>query len=77
MKMNTVDDLKKEFNARFVLLKQVTEKYLGWSEDFTRDQASKGLVPFRTFKAIKSNKAPWLVDIIDLAEYLEKMKLGT
>lgn len=75
--MNTVDDLKKEFNARFIELKQVTEKYLGWSEAFTRDQASRGLVPFRTFKAIKSNKAPWLVDVIDLANYMEKQRLGT
>jgi hypothetical protein len=74
--MNTAEDLKKEFNARYVHLKQVTEKYLGWTEDYTRDQASKGLVPFRTFKAIKSHKAPWLVDVIDLAEYMQKMRLG-
>jgi hypothetical protein len=74
--MTTADDLKLEFNARFIDLKQVTAKYLGWSEDFTRDQANKGLIPFRTFKAVKSNKAPWLVDVIDLANYMEKQRLG-
>ena len=74
--MTTADDLKIEFSARFIELNQVTAKYLGWSEDFTRDQANKGLIPFRTFKAVKSNKAPWLVDVIDLANYLDKMRVG-
>jgi hypothetical protein len=75
--MSTTDDLKIEFNTRFIELKRVTEKYLGWSEDFTKDQASRGLVPFKTFKLTKSNKAPWLVDAIDLANFIEKVKLST
>jgi hypothetical protein len=74
--MTTAEDLKIEFSARFIELKKVTTKYFGWSEDFTRDQANKGLIPFRTFKAVKSNKAPWLVDVIDLANYLDKMRVG-
>jgi hypothetical protein len=72
----TTEDLKIEFNARFVELKHVTAKYFGWSEDFTRDQASRGLIPFRTFKAVKSNKAPWLVDVIDLSNFMEKKRMG-
>ena len=74
--MNTAEDLKKEFQARFVKLNDVSEIYFGWTDNYTRDQAAKGLIPFPIFKAVDSTKSPWLVDVIDLADWLEKRRMG-
>ena len=74
--MNTAEDLKQEFKARYVKLNEVTEVYFEWTENYTRDQAAKGLIPFPIFKAVDSPKAPWLADVIDVADWLEKRRLG-
>jgi len=72
--MNAAEDLKKEFNARYIKLTDVSDRYFCWTENYTRDQAAKGLVPFPIFKAVNSIKSPWLVDVIDLADWLEKRR---
>ena len=75
--MNTAEDLKKEFGTRFPRLEMVTEKFLGLTDKRTiyRDY-EKGKIPFPAFKMTKSAKAPFLVDVFELAKYVDQQALS-
>ena len=74
--MNTADDLKKEFNTRFPKLEDVAERFLGITDkaDVYR-KYSQGKIPFPAFRAFKSQKAPILVDVVALAQYLDSQAI--
>ncbi|CAB4202726.1 Transcription regulator PrtN [uncultured Caudovirales phage] len=74
--MNTANDLKDEFNTRFPKLEDVAAKFLGITDkvDIYR-KYNQGKIPFPAFRAFKSQKAPILVDVIALANYLDEQAL--
>jgi hypothetical protein len=76
MKFDTAKDLKEEFNTRFPKLEEVAERFLGITDkaDIYR-KFNQGKIPFPVFKAFKSQKAPLLVDVVDLAKYLDQQAL--
>jgi hypothetical protein len=71
--MNTADDLKSEFNTRFPKLEDVAGRFLGMTDktDIYR-KFNQGKIPFPAFRAFKSQKAPLLVDVVALAQYLDQ-----
>jgi hypothetical protein len=71
--MQTSKDLQQEFGTRFPTLDQVSQKYLGWGHEMISRKIASNDIPFDYFKMVKSNKAPWLVDVIKLAEYIDNV----
>jgi len=65
---------KNELDEKYVLLEDISKKYLGWEPTFAKKKAARGDVPFRIFKANSSGKSPWLVDVNDVEEYLKTQK---
>jgi len=65
---------KNELDEKYVLLEDISKKYLGWEPTFAKKKAARGDVPFKIFQATGSRKSPWLVDVNDVEEYLKKQK---
>lgn len=72
--MNYAQELKEQFGSIHPKLTDVAEYYLGLSPVVAKKHAAEGLIPFPIFKASRSNKSPWLVDVHDLAAYLRNQK---
>ena len=72
--MNTLYLLLAEYETIHVKAEQVAEKYLGIDRKTTMSKAAKGQLPFPTFKE-KSERAPLLVDLRDVAEWLDSLRL--
>lgn len=72
--MNTAENLRQEFGTQFPRLERVAEVYLNvTASNNLSTKAAQGQIPFPIFKASTSNKAPWLVDVKELAKYLDKL----
>lgn len=69
--MNTTENLLKEFGTQFPTLHEVSSRFFGWGDRVIRKHLAEGTFPIRTFKARPGRKSPWLIDVKDLAEYLE------
>ena len=75
--IDTAQSLKEQFGTIHPYLTTVTSIYLNMDEAVAKNNAAKGLIPFPIFKASDSNKAPWLVDVRDLAEYLDNRRINS
>ena len=64
------EDLKRQFGAVDVPLTTIAEYYLGLDPETAKRRAAKNEIPFPIFKVAKSQKAPWLVNVYDLAKFL-------
>lgn len=70
--MNRAFWLMAEFERTDIPLEQVAAKYLPhMSESQWKRAASERSLPFPVFRPVPSQKAPWLVNINDLAAYLD------
>lgn len=69
--MNRVFLLMAEFNATDIPLEKVAQKYLGMDERQWKRAAALQQLPFPVFRA-GSQKAPWMVSVNALAQYLDK-----
>lgn len=69
--MNAVFLLMAEFGQTDIPLETVAARYLGMEERVARAKAGRGELPFPAYRA-GSQKAPWLVRVTDLAEWLER-----
>jgi len=69
--MNTLFLLMAEYNSAVVQLDHVATKYLGIRPEKARMKAARSELPFPAFR-VGTQKSPWLVNIIDLAEWLDK-----
>lgn len=74
--MKTIFLLMAEFDGRAAVdLFEIGPKYLGITEKTKLSfKARNGQLPFPAFKADKSQKAPWLVSLEDLAQHLDHQK---
>lgn len=60
------------FQSPVVQLKDISIEFFGVQPKTAEQQAKAGAFPLPTFKARDSERSPTLVNISDLAEYLEK-----
>lgn len=71
--MNTVFLLMAEFGTADIPLETVAKKYLNLDASQAKRQASVQSLPLPCYRA-GSQKAPWLVRITDLADFLDKQR---
>ncbi|ANJ99074.1 MULTISPECIES: pyocin activator PrtN family protein [Serratia] len=72
--MNTMFLLMAEFNTASIPLADVCEKYFGMKSATADKKATMGQLPVPTFRAGESQKAPRMIHIQDLAEYIDKQR---
>lgn len=71
--MNTRFLLMAEFNTSDIPLEAVASKYLGLTMREAATRAKYNELPFPVFRA-GSQKSPWLVNVSDLANFLDKTR---
>lgn len=71
--MNRVFLLMAEFQEADIPLERVAPKYLGMDEKQWKRAAYLQALPFPVFRA-GSQKAPWLVNVNALAQYLDRQE---
>lgn len=71
--MNTVFLLMAEFETSQIPLSVVAEKFLNLTPSYADRQAALGKLPFPTYRD-NSQKAPRMVHISDLAEWIDKQR---
>lgn len=72
--MNTVFLLMAEFETASIPLSDVCEKYFGMKPATADKKAALGQLPIPTFRAGQSQKAPRMIHIQDLADYIEQQR---
>lgn len=70
--MNTVFLLMAEFNTPTILLSDIAERYLGMKPATASRKADAGDLQIPSFRLNDSQKAPRIVHVSDLAEYIDK-----
>ncbi|HHR5538648.1 TPA: pyocin activator PrtN family protein [Klebsiella quasipneumoniae] len=69
--MNTVFLLMAEFGTATIPLAQIAERYLGMKPSTADKKAGAGDLPIPTFRIGDSQKAPRMVHVKDLAEFID------
>lgn len=72
--MNTMFLLMAEYETATVPLSQVCEKYFGMKSATAERKASENKLPVPTFRTAESQKAPRMVHIADLADYIDEQR---
>ncbi|MGP9644773.1 pyocin activator PrtN family protein [Halomonas sp. AOP30-A1-24] len=73
--MNTYFGLLAEFNGRTELpLEEVAPRFFGISPRTAAFRAGAQALPVPAYRAGDSQKSPWLVSAIDLAQYIDKKR---
>lgn len=72
--MNTVYLLMAEFNSAVIPVEAVSAKYFGLQPTIAKAKAARQQLPVPTFRAADSQKAPWLIALADLADYLDTQR---
>ncbi|MCT8874170.1 pyocin activator PrtN family protein [Shewanella xiamenensis] len=72
--MNTAFLLMAQFNKAIVPLDEISEEYFALAPRTAQNYAKAGRLPVPAFRGGEGNKAPWLVNINDLAAYLDKQR---
>lgn len=71
--MNTLFLLLAEFETAHVPIEVVAAKYLGLGRATAFQRAAQNRLPFPVLKT-DSRKAPWLVDLRDVAEWIDRSR---
>ncbi|NIF57487.1 pyocin activator protein PrtN [Enterobacter sp. Ap-916] len=72
--MNTVFLLLAEYGTPTIPLADVTEKYFGMKLATAEKKAALCELPIATFRAADSQKAPRMIHIQDLADYIDQQR---
>ncbi|KAB7896409.1 pyocin activator PrtN family protein [Rouxiella badensis] len=72
--MNTVFLLMAEFETSTVPVSSVCEKYFGMNPATAERKAALYQLPIPTFRVGDSQKAPRMIHITDLAEFIDKQR---
>ncbi|TXZ98656.1 pyocin activator protein PrtN [Vibrio cholerae] len=70
--LNTVFLLMAEFNTAVVPLSQISQKYFGLAPRTAKDRATANRLPIHVWR--ESQKAEYLVSLIDLANYIDEKR---
>lgn len=71
---NTTLLLMAEHGEADIKLESISEKYFGLAPEQAKRKASSGKLPVTAYRAASSQKAPWLVRVSDLADYLDQCR---
>jgi hypothetical protein len=63
-----------EHGQNDIRLDSICEKYFGMSAVVANRHALAGTLPVKAFRAWPSRKAPWLVNLRDLSDYLDQCR---
>ncbi|WLS77254.1 pyocin activator PrtN family protein [Erwinia pyri] len=72
--MNTMFLLMAEYNTAVIPLSAVSEKYFGMKPEHAERKAATCKLPIVTFRAGSTQKAPRMVHIKDLADYIDQQR---
>lgn len=72
--MNTFYFLMAEYETVTPALADICEKYLGMKPATAEKKAGLGELSLPTFRVVQSQKAPRLVHLSDLAEWIDKAR---
>lgn len=72
--MQTVFLLMAIHNDVVLPLSIVAEHYLGMSPRRAKEMAAAGTLPIPTFRLVKSQKAPRMVHLQDLADWIDRQR---
>ncbi|SHE99428.1 Pyocin activator protein PrtN [Modicisalibacter ilicicola DSM 19980] len=73
--MNTYFGLLAEFNGRAEIpLEEIAPRYFGISAKTAGARALAQALPVPAYRALDSQKSPWLVSAVDLARYLDERR---
>ncbi|WBV23000.1 MULTISPECIES: pyocin activator PrtN family protein [Pantoea] len=72
--MNTMFLLMAEYETATVPLSQVCEKFFGMKATTAERKASENKLPIPTFRTAESQKAPRMVHIADLADFIDRQR---
>ncbi len=72
--MNTVFLLMAEFESSTIPLSDVAERYLGMKPATADKKAGAGDLPIATFRIGDSQKAPRIIHVQDLADFIDKRR---
>lgn len=72
--MNTVFLLMAEFNSPTIPLSQIAERYLGMKPETANKKANAGDLPIPSFRLDDGQKAPRIVHVKDLADYIDQKR---
>ncbi len=73
MSITTIFALMTEFGTAHIPITTVGAKYFGYSDSEAKRTATNNGYPFPVFRA-GSNKSPWVVDVAELAAYLDQCR---
>lgn len=74
--MNTLYHLLAEYESIHVPLTRISEKYLNLSSPEACRKANAQSLPFPSFKA-DGLRSVWMVDLRDMAEWLDRLRTET
>jgi hypothetical protein len=60
-----------KFESPIIPLERVSEEYFGCSKNTAKQKAKSGTLPIPTFRLGTSQKLPWMINIQDLAQFIE------
>ncbi|RLV60973.1 pyocin activator protein PrtN [Parashewanella curva] len=72
--MNLAFALMAQFGKPVVRLEEICDEYLGMSKAVATQHAKAGTLSIPVYRATDSNKAPWLVNLSDLAQCFEQKR---
>ena len=61
-----------KFESPIIPLEKVSEEYFGCNKNTAKQRAKSGTLPIPAFRLGKSQKLPWMINIQDLAHFIEK-----
>ncbi|KOF04167.1 pyocin activator protein PrtN, phage related protein [Roseivirga seohaensis subsp. aquiponti] len=61
-----------KYESPIVPLEKICEAYFGCSKNTAKQKAKSGTLPVPAFRLGKSQKLPWMINIQDLASFIEK-----
>lgn len=72
--MNTTFLLMAQFNKAVVPLEDICKEYFGFEARTAQNYAKAGRLPVVAFRTSNSNKSPWMINLTDLANHLDKQR---
>ncbi|KHN50691.1 pyocin activator PrtN family protein [Pectobacterium fontis] len=73
--MNTMFLLMAEFNTATIPLSSIAERYLGMKPATADKKAGAGDLPIPTFRLGDTQKAPRMVHVKDLADFIDSRRI--
>lgn len=61
-----------KFESPVIPLDKICYDYFGCSKNTAKQRAKSGTLPIPAFRLGKSQKLPWMINIQDLAHFIEK-----